>query len=107
MPYKYFYITYRLPGTSPSPQKNKQKNILLLLLTDYSQYFSAGDNICLCVNVCVCVCAWWRGVGVGCVCVWGGGGVLRVRVKPVLNWANVCSPEHTSDTSTNYDSFLN
>ena len=29
------------------------------------------------------------------------------RVKPVLNWANVCSPEHTSDTSTNYDSFLN
>ena len=27
--------------------------------------------------------------------------------KPVLNWANVCSPEHTSDTSTNYDSFLN
>ena len=28
-------------------------------------------------------------------------------VKPVLNWANVCSPEHTSDTSTNYDSFFN
>ena len=28
-------------------------------------------------------------------------------LKPVLNWANVCSPEHTSDTSTNYDSFLN
>ena len=28
-------------------------------------------------------------------------------VKPVLNWANVCSPEHTSDTSANYDSFLN
>ena len=27
--------------------------------------------------------------------------------KPVLNWSNVCSPEHTSDTSTNYDSFLN
>ena len=25
----------------------------------------------------------------------------------VLNWANVCSPEQTSDTSTNYDSFLN
>ena len=25
----------------------------------------------------------------------------------VLNWANVCSPEHTSDSSTNYDSFLN
>ena len=32
---------------------------------------------------------------------------LCVRLKPVLNWANVCSPEHTSDTSTNYDSFLN
>ena len=31
----------------------------------------------------------------------------RPRFKPVLNWANVCSPEHTSDTSTNYDSFLN
>ena len=31
----------------------------------------------------------------------------RVCFKPVLNWANVCSPEHTSDTSTNYDSFLN
>ena len=29
------------------------------------------------------------------------------RFKPVLNWTNVCSPEHTSDTSTNYDSFLN
>ena len=28
-------------------------------------------------------------------------------LKPVLNWGNVCSPEHTSDTSTNYDSFLN
>ena len=28
-------------------------------------------------------------------------------LKPVLNWTNVCSPEHTSDTSTNYDSFLN
>ena len=28
-------------------------------------------------------------------------------VKPVLNWTNVCLPEHTSDTSTNYDSFLN
>ena len=27
-------------------------------------------------------------------------------LKPVLDWANVCSPEHTSDTSTNYDSFL-
>ena len=31
----------------------------------------------------------------------------RRKVKAVLNWANVCSPEHTSDTSTNYDSFLN
>ena len=31
----------------------------------------------------------------------------RFDLKPVLNWANVCSPEHTSDTSTNYDSFLN
>ena len=28
-------------------------------------------------------------------------------LKPVLNWANVSSPEHTSDTSTNYNSFLN
>ena len=28
-------------------------------------------------------------------------------LKPVLNWANVCSPEHTSETSMNYDSFLN
>ena len=25
----------------------------------------------------------------------------RGSLKPVLNWANVCSPEHTSDTSTN------
>ena len=31
--------------------------------------------------------------------------MVSVDVKPVLNWANVCSPEHTSDTSTNYDSF--
>ena len=30
-----------------------------------------------------------------------------LALKPVLNWANVCSPKHTSDTSTNYDSFLN
>ena len=30
-----------------------------------------------------------------------------LTLKPVLNWTNVCSPEHTSDTSTNYDSFLN
>ena len=30
----------------------------------------------------------------------------KLKLKPVLNWANVCSPEHTSDTSTNYDSFL-
>ena len=28
---------------------------------------------------------------------------LTLCIKPVLNWANVCSPEHTSDTSTNYD----
>ena len=28
-------------------------------------------------------------------------------LKPVLNWANVCSPnKHTSDSSTNYDRFL-
>ena len=32
---------------------------------------------------------------------------LPLCLKPVLNWANVCSPEHASDTSTNYDSFLN
>ena len=31
----------------------------------------------------------------------------NLTVKPVLNWANVCLPEHTSDTLTNYDSFLN
>ena len=30
-----------------------------------------------------------------------------LALKPVLNWANVCSPKHTLDTSTNYDSFLN
>ena len=29
--------------------------------------------------------------------------VLLLSLKPVLNWVNVCSPEHTSDTSTNYD----
>ena len=33
--------------------------------------------------------------------------MLLMVLTPVLNWANVCSPEHTSDTSTNYDSFLN
>ena len=32
---------------------------------------------------------------------------FNVVIKPVLNWANICSPEHASDTSTNYDSFLN
>ena len=30
----------------------------------------------------------------------GGRPGLSV-LKPVLNWTNVCSPEHTSDTSTN------
>ena len=34
-------------------------------------------------------------------------GPAAVGLKPVLNWPNVCLPEHTSDTSTNYDSFLN
>ena len=40
---------------------------------------------------------------------WGGGGgrYILPLLKPVLNWANVCSPEQTSDTSTNYDSSLN
>ena len=32
---------------------------------------------------------------------------LITSLKLVLNWANVCLPEHTSDTSTTYDSFLN
>ena len=32
---------------------------------------------------------------------------LMLCLKPVLNWANVCSPEHTLDTAMNYDSFLN
>ena len=29
------------------------------------------------------------------------------NLKPILNWVNVCSPEHTSNTLTNYDSFHN
>ena len=33
--------------------------------------------------------------------------MFTCMLKPVLNWANVCSPERTSDTSTNYDSFFN
>ena len=38
----------------------------------------------------------------------GGGHPFRVEFKPVLNWANVnLFAEHTSDSSTNYDSFLN
>ena len=48
--------------------------------------------------------------GVQELCESGGGrpGLsVLMSLKPVLNWANVCSPEHTSDTSTNYDSFLN
>ena len=28
-------------------------------------------------------------------------------LKPVLNWAKCLLAEHTSDSSTNYDSFLN
>ena len=43
----------------------------------------------------------------GAVCESRGGRPGLAVLKPVLNWANVCSPEHTSDTSTNYDSFLN
>ena len=40
--------------------------------------------------------------------IWGVALLEKIRiVKPVLKWANACSPEHTSDTSTNYDSFLN
>ena len=38
---------------------------------------------------------------------WFWGIVWPHVLKPVLNWANVCSAEHTSDASTNYDSFLN
>ena len=34
-------------------------------------------------------------------------GKWKSSLKPILNWANVCSPEHTSDPLTNYDSFLN
>ena len=40
----------------------------------------------------------------------GAGPVLKGEaggLKPVLNWVNVCSPKHTSNTSTNYESFLN
>ena len=38
----------------------------------------------------------------------GHGGVPELyNLKPVLNSANVCSPNTTSDSSTNYDSFLN
>ena len=40
--------------------------------------------------------AWWYNVA-----------TQNMRLKPVLNLANVCSPEHTSDISTNYDSLLN
>ena len=54
------------------------------------------------------------GGGVGRVGEGGGGEAGNqtddrplTNLKPVLNWANVCSPEHASDTSTNYDSFLN
>ena len=41
------------------------------------------------------------------LCYVGGRETLGTKSSTVLNWANVCSPEHTSDTSTNYDSFLN
>ena len=32
---------------------------------------------------------------------------LNIHPKPVLNWANYLFAEHTSDSSTNYNSFLN
>ena len=40
---------------------------------------------------------------------WGGfQSQLNIDgLKPVFNWANVCSPEHTLDTLANYDLFLN
>ena len=44
------------------------------------------------------VAATLRRIGVG------AGGEC---IKPVLNWANVCSPEHSSGYSSNYTSFLN
>ena len=34
------------------------------------------------------------------------GAQCRSRVKPVLYWAKCLFAEHTSDSSTNYDSFL-
>ena len=41
-------------------------------------------------NVCTTIlCILYKFVYLLCVC-----------IKPVLNWANVCLPEHTSDTST-------
>ena len=33
--------------------------------------------------------------------------LLLTSLKPVLNWANCLFAEHTSDSSTNYNSFLN
>ena len=39
----------------------------------------------------------------------GGGGVegICLPMKTVLNWANCLFAEHTSDSSTNCNSFLN
>ena len=93
--------------------------------------------VCVCVCVCVRLCGEDHvyALELTCGCLFAGRGPGGTRnlhqirgprrgscpgklsvfacrshvshVKPVLNWTNVCSPEHTSDTSTNYDSFLN
>ena len=37
----------------------------------------------------------------------GGGGEIIYSLKPVLNWTNCLFAEHTSDSWTNCNSFLN
>ena len=81
----------------------------------YSLYGLCGRKATLNSNLNIGVhgtqelCEEGGGAGSSLVARWVNVNVLLIRVvlKPVLNWTNVCSPEHTSNTSTNYDSFLN
>ena len=56
------------------------------------------------------MCVWpgggGGGGGAGAVFVRKGNEKCRARLKPVLNWANVCFAEHSSEYSSNFTSFL-
>ena len=85
-----FQFTHKAKSSTNKEQSVPFKTALTMLLILMLK--RAGDKMLPCGTPISCLCSSER---------------VEPTLKPVLNWANVCSPEHTSDTSTNYDSFLN